>query len=189
MELAIVLAIAASFCTATSSVCQRLGARALERGTAQARGFDLLLVFRLARQPVWVLGVTAMIAGFLLQVSALRLGPLALVQPILAVELLFAFGYLVLLRDSRGAGWRDWLAAAAIALASGVRRRGACARGGRATPAGGGSAWRAACLGIGAGIAWGYVEVLGLLVLVLVLGAWLLSGSDLLKSESPGNLA
>ena len=37
-----------------------------------------------------------MLAGFALQVTALHFGPLALVQPILAVELLFVFGYLAL---------------------------------------------------------------------------------------------
>jgi hypothetical protein len=53
------------------------------------RGFDALLVFRLARQPAWLLGFACMLAGFAFQVSVL-----ALVQPILAVELLFVFAYL-----------------------------------------------------------------------------------------------
>jgi hypothetical protein len=75
MELAILLALAASFCTATSSVCQRLGARHLEAGGHHVRGFDPLLVFRLATQPVWLLGFTAMLAGFVLQVAALHFGP------------------------------------------------------------------------------------------------------------------
>jgi len=47
MEKAILLAVTASLCTATSSVCQRMGAR-----SSPAAGFDLRLVFRLARQPV-----------------------------------------------------------------------------------------------------------------------------------------
>src|SRR5690349_3529772 len=96
MELAILLSLAASLCTATSSICQRLGARHLEASGHQVRGFDALLVFRLATQPVWLLGFTAMIVGFVLQVAALRFGPLALVQPILTVELLFVFGYLAM---------------------------------------------------------------------------------------------
>src|SRR5579863_5491120 len=102
MELAIMLSLAASLCTATSSVCQRLGAQHLERDDgSQVRGFDAWLVFRLARQPTWLLGFGCMIAGFAFQVSALHFGPLALVQPILAVELLFVFGYLAL-RAGRG---------------------------------------------------------------------------------------
>ena len=51
METAILLAVAASLCTATASVCQRKGAR-----DDQIAGFDVRLVFRLARRPVWLLG-------------------------------------------------------------------------------------------------------------------------------------
>ena len=50
MELVILLALAASFCTATASVCQRTGAR-----SSEVTGFDVWLVFRLARRPVWLL--------------------------------------------------------------------------------------------------------------------------------------
>lgn len=59
MELAIVLSLAASFCTATSSVCQRLGARYLESSGHRVRGFDPWLVFRLAAQPAWLAGFAA----------------------------------------------------------------------------------------------------------------------------------
>jgi hypothetical protein len=88
MELAILLSLAASVCTATSSVCQRLGARHLER-CGEMRGFDALLVFRLARQPTWLPGFACMIAGFagvgtgavLLTSHAMAAGPLAASQP------------------------------------------------------------------------------------------------------------
>jgi hypothetical protein len=117
MQLAIVLSLAACFCTATGSVCQRLGATNLEQSRAQAGGFDPWLVFRLARQSAWLLGFACMIAGFVFQVAALRFGPLALVQPILAVELLFVFGWLALLPGLAGAraSRRDWLALAITA--------------------------------------------------------------------------
>ena len=110
MEKAILFAVLASFCTATASVCQRIGAR-----SSETAGFDLWLVFRLARQPIWLLGVASMIGGFLFQLVALHFGALALVQPILAVELLLVFGYMAV----AGAGRvrvrrRDWLAAAAM---------------------------------------------------------------------------
>ncbi|MGA9831432.1 MAG: hypothetical protein WBQ71_09955, partial [Trebonia sp.] len=91
MDKAIVLAVAASVCTATSSVCQRRGAK----GT-QVRGFDVGLVVRLARRPVWLLGIASMIGGFVFQLTALRFGDLSLVQPILAAELVFVFGYLAI---------------------------------------------------------------------------------------------
>src|ERR1700761_3894302 len=114
MDKAIVLAVVASVCTATSSVCQRMGAK----GT-QARGFDVGLVVRLARRPVWLLGIASMILGFVFQLTALRFGDLALVQPILAAELLFVFGYLALAGSRRGKP-RDWLAAAAMSAGIGV---------------------------------------------------------------------
>src|ERR1700687_4708702 len=105
METAILLAVAASFCTATSSVCQRMGAK-----SSQTTGFDAGLVSRLARRPVWLLGIASMIGGFVLQLTALHFGALALVQPILAAELVFVFGYLAVAGSGR-VKRRDWLAA------------------------------------------------------------------------------
>jgi hypothetical protein len=154
MELAILLSLAASVCTATSSVCQRLGARHLER-CGEMRGLDALLVFRLARQPTWLLGFACMIAGFAFQVAALRLGPLTLVQPILAIELLFVFGYLAL-RAGKVRGrtrWREWGAAILLGIFVFQERL-------ATSPA----AMAA--------------EVAGLIVLAL--GVWTLSGSELI---------
>ena len=180
MDLAILLALAASLCTATSSVCQRLGARHLERDDgSQVRGFDAWLVFRLARQPAWLLGFGCMIAGFAFQVSALRFGPLALVQPILAVELLFVFGYLTWRTRAGRARWREWGAAVAMSAGISVFLGAAAPSGGRehapaslwwlsgaaalaavalavAASAGRTPPRRAACLGIATGIAWGF---------------------------------
>jgi drug/metabolite transporter (DMT)-like permease len=183
MEKAILLAVAASFCTATASVAQRQGARSVPT----AGGFGVGLMLRLVRRPVWLLGIASMIAGFLLQLTALRFGALALVQPILALELLLVFGYMALagrrrLRIKRG----DWAAAAAMLAGIAVFL-------GLASPSGGrlhapGSSWtlaavitlgivlvavaaasglgrqpgasstrRAAWLGSATGIAWGFV--------------------------------
>ena len=125
MDKAILLAVVACLCTATSSVCQRKGAR--ENPTT---GFDLGLIFRLARQPVWLLGVASMILGFVCQLTALRFGDLTLVQPILAAELLFVFGYLAV-AGSRRLKRRDWLAAAAMSAGIGVFLRLASPSGGR----------------------------------------------------------
>ena len=69
METAILLAIAAALCTATASVCQRKGAK-----DDETAGFDARLIFRLARRPVWLLGIAAMIGGFAFQITALRFG-------------------------------------------------------------------------------------------------------------------
>jgi hypothetical protein len=182
MERAILLAVAASFCTATASVCQRIGARSNETS-----GFDVWLVFRLARRPVWLLGVAAMIGGFAFQLTALRFGELALVQPILALELLFVFGYLAVAGSGRvSVKRRDWLAAAAMSAGIGIFLWLASPSGGR--PHAPGSLWllsglvtfgvvlaalavafglrnsprasrsrRATVLGAAAGISWGFL--------------------------------
>jgi drug/metabolite transporter (DMT)-like permease len=125
MDKAILLAVAACLCTATSSVCQRKGAR-----ENQTTGFDIGLIFRLAREPVWLLGVASMILGFVFQLTALHFGDLTLVQPILAAELLFVFGYLAV-AGSRRLERRDWLAAAAMSAGIGVFLRLASPSGGQ----------------------------------------------------------
>ena len=126
MDKAVLLAVAASLCTATASVCQRAGAR----NTGPAAGFDARLMVRLARQPAWLLGIAAMIGGFVFQLTALRFGELALVQPILAAELLFVFGYLAV-AGSRRPKLRDWLAVAGMSAGIGVFLRLAAPSGGR----------------------------------------------------------
>ena len=133
MDKAILLAIAASVCTATASVCQRKGAK-----STQTAGFDAKLVVRLARQPAWLLGIAAMIGGFIFQITALRYGDLSQVQPILAAELLFVFGYLAVAGARRVTG-RDLLAAAAMSAGIGVFLRLAAPSGGR--PHAPGSSW------------------------------------------------
>jgi drug/metabolite transporter (DMT)-like permease len=167
-------------CTATASLCQRKGAK--DNETA---GFDAWLLVRLARQPAWLLGVAAMIGGFIFQITALRFGDLALVQPILAAELLFVFGYLAIAGTRRVTG-RDLLAAAAMSAGIGVFLRLAAPSGGRLHAPG--SSWllaglitagvvaaalavasglgrrpgasrgrRAAVLGAATGISWGFM--------------------------------
>lgn len=186
MGIAIVLALAASFCTATSSVCQRRGAIT----TATAPGFDPWLVLRLARRPVWLLGIASMILGFGFQLTALHFGPLALVQPILALELLLVFGYMAVAgRHRLRVRGREWLAAAAMSVGIGLFLGAAAPSGGRLhAPAG---AWllagvvtcgvvlialavafgmgrrpgtppsrRAAALGAATGISWGLVAAI-----------------------------
>jgi drug/metabolite transporter (DMT)-like permease len=133
MDKAIVLAVAASLCTATSSVCQRLGARRI-----QADRFDLRLIVRLARRPVWLAGIGCMILGFACQVGALRFGALALVQPILALELLFVFAYMAVL-GSRGVQLRDWLAASSMSAGLALFLLAAAPSGGQ--PHAPGSSW------------------------------------------------
>ena len=125
MHYAIPLALAGSLCTATSSVCQRLGAK-----NSEATRVDVGLIFRLARRPIWLAGLASQILGFAFQMEALRYGALALVQPIFALELLFVFAYMNVLGTKRVTR-RDWLAAAAMTAGLGVLLLAASPSGGR----------------------------------------------------------
>lgn len=181
MQAAVLLAIAASFCTATASLAQRQGAKSVQA----TGGFDVRLILRLAHQPIWILGIVSMIGGFGFQLTALRYGPLALVQPILALELLLVFGFLAIAgRRQLRIKNRDWLGAVAMSAGLAVFLRLASPSGGRLHAAG--SSWvlaglvtlavvvgavafgrgrhsaatptrRAAVLGSATGIAWGFV--------------------------------
>lgn len=75
------------------------------------------LLMRLLRRPVWVLGTSLAAAGWAAQVGALLLIPLTLVEPTLAVSLVFLLGFGVwLLREPVGA--RE--AAAVVAVTAGL---------------------------------------------------------------------
>jgi drug/metabolite transporter (DMT)-like permease len=183
MQLAVLLALAASFCTATASLAQRQGAKSVQT----TGGFDARLLLRLVRRPVWLLGILSMIGGFAFQLTALRYGPLALVQPILSVELLLVFGFLALTgRRKVRVKVRDFVGATAMSAGVAVFLRLASPSGGRLHAAG--SSWllaglatlgvvlaalavafrpgnhaatassgRAGILGAATGIAWGFV--------------------------------
>ena len=56
-----------------------------------ARGpLEVRLLVDLARRPMWLLAIGASVVGIGLQIVALRFGPLALVQPVLVCQLIFA---------------------------------------------------------------------------------------------------
>lgn len=128
MPKAVAFAVIASFCTATSSVCQRIGA-----STAPTNGFTPRLLLYLARQPIWLAGVASMLLGFVFQVVALHFGGLALVQPIFASELVFVFAYMALI-GSRKPLNKDWMAAVAMAAGLSVFLFTAAPSGGRLHP-------------------------------------------------------
>lgn len=180
LEWAVPLAVAASICTAASSVCQRLGARGVAAGALGSPS-----IFRLVRRPVWLAGLASMILGFACQLGALHFGPLALVQPILSLELVFVFTCIAVI-GTRQMLWRDWAAAVALSGGLGLFLFAASPSGGR--PHAPGSLWwmaggvtfaivllsvaaasgrgglprmaparRAAILGIATGAGWGFV--------------------------------
>jgi drug/metabolite transporter (DMT)-like permease len=144
---AVLLALSASLFTATSSVCQRLGAQEAEKGSGS--GFDAEILVRLIRQPIWLLGILSMIVGFVLQVTALRYGGLAIVQPVLAFELILVFAYMSILGTRRVAR-RDWFAAASMTAGLGLFIYSASPTNGRDSATA--SSWWFAGVGVGAAV-------------------------------------
>lgn len=182
MGKAILLAVAASLFTAVSSICQRHGASRAPGGD----GFSAKLILHLMGEPVWLLGVASMVIGFACQATALHFGSLALVQPIMASELLFVFAYMAVVSNRRVRP-TDWLTAGAMAAGLGVFLFTASPSGGQAdaaatlwvlaglsglglvlivtvaafTPLRRGTrpsaARRAAMLGVATGVSWGFL--------------------------------
>jgi drug/metabolite transporter (DMT)-like permease len=107
--LSYLLAACAALVNAASSVLQRKANR-----SGEDRSLHLRLFVSLIHQPAWFAGLAAVIAGFLLQATALANGPLAAVQPLLALELPIT---LVLASRVFHAQLRrrDWIAAAGMA--------------------------------------------------------------------------
>jgi drug/metabolite transporter (DMT)-like permease len=69
-----------------SSVAEQRGTKRVER----REKLSPKIFFDLVRQPLWVTSIGATVIGFALQVVALSQGPLALVEPILVCDLIFA---------------------------------------------------------------------------------------------------
>ena len=80
-----VLALAAAVLNAVSSILQRLG---VESAPPEA-SLSPKLVTHMFTKVVWLSGMALMFVGFLAQATALHLGSLAVVQPLLVTELLF----------------------------------------------------------------------------------------------------
>jgi hypothetical protein len=83
--IAVVGALAAALCFAVGSFVQQGVAR--ESGEKALR---LGLLWHLVRQPRWVAGIALDVFSFVIQAVALAFGPLTLVQPIAATDVLFA---------------------------------------------------------------------------------------------------
>ena len=83
---AVVAALGSSLAYAITAVTEQLGTKRVER----RRALSPALLLDLIKQPLWLAGIGANVASFVLQVVALRFGPLALVEPILVCDLIFA---------------------------------------------------------------------------------------------------
>lgn len=81
--LSVLLAVLAATSNALASVLQRKA----NRDEVADNGSGLRSIVHLLRRPLWLAGLAAVIASFGLQAGALASGELALVQPLLALEL------------------------------------------------------------------------------------------------------
>jgi hypothetical protein len=103
------LAVLAACANGLSSVLQRKA----NKQVPQRENLSPRLVLSLLRQPVWLGGIAALTAGFLLQASALGTGQLSSVEPVLVLELPVAL--LVSSRVFRQRlGRPEWLPAAGM---------------------------------------------------------------------------
>jgi drug/metabolite transporter (DMT)-like permease len=106
---AVVAAVAAAIAFALAAL--------LQQRAAIAEPADLSLrpslLVALLRRPLWLAGVGVLVAGYGLQACALAFGPVALVQPLITTELVFAVPIAMTLRHG-SPGWREWLGVAFV---------------------------------------------------------------------------
>ncbi|MBA2323263.1 MAG: DMT family transporter [Actinomycetota bacterium] len=86
MGVVVLVSLLAAGCFGVASVLQHDGARRVRRRAPLHPG----LVADLVRKPGWLLGIGAQVVGVALHLCAVNLGPLSLVQPVLAVGLVIA---------------------------------------------------------------------------------------------------
>jgi hypothetical protein len=111
----VLLALLAALANAVASICQRLGVE----DAPQKNGPSLGLVRHMVQRRIWLVGFAIMALGYAAQATALHLGTLDVVQPLLVSELIILvmilwLWYFTPLRA------RDLLASAATAIGLGV---------------------------------------------------------------------
>ncbi len=102
-------ALAGALSYAVASVAQQQAAARMTAG----RTFDAALVLRLLRTRRWLIGLVAVIAGYLLQAIALDLGRLLVVEPVFPLGLLLAL-LLAARADGRSLRLPEWVAGIAV---------------------------------------------------------------------------
>lgn len=110
---AVAAALAAAITFAVSAVLQQRSAQEV----SDADAFRPRLMLALLRQPLWIAGVATMDLAYLFQVVALAFGPVAVVEPVVASELIFAVP-LAVRHAGRRPGLREW--SGMLACAGGV---------------------------------------------------------------------
>jgi len=188
---AIALAAGAAFLAALAVVLQRV---ALESAATRSSLSPRLLAHAL-KQRGWLIGFGLLLGAFGLQASALRVGQLSVVQPVLTTELIFLVAILVIgfhrtvgVREVAGVavivvGLAGFFAAASPAVGKGQPGPGAWVAISVATAAGGATLvlaagrgprwWRAAALGAAAAVLFAYNAALTKTVTTLLRdGGW-----------------
>ena len=112
MAAAIVFATLSALSSACGAVLQRLAVVDARSTTARPLWRSAVSV---VRQPAWLLGALFLAGTFGFQALALYFGPLAVVQPVLVLELIFALGLRAFLLHD-GIAPRTWSAALMICL-------------------------------------------------------------------------
>ena len=84
--IAVAAAVGASLVFGISSVAEQRSTKKVQT----RRALSPRILLDLVRQPLWIAAIGGTLIGFTLQVTALAFGPLALVEPILVVALIFA---------------------------------------------------------------------------------------------------
>ncbi|NJQ00245.1 DMT family transporter [Streptomyces zingiberis] len=109
-----VLALLAALANAAASVLQRRAA-AEEPGNGHGPGSALRWLGHVLRRPYWLIGAAMLGVTTVLQAAALAVGSLAVVQPLMATELLFSLvlGSVVFRRRPGRRTWRGFVALAA----------------------------------------------------------------------------
>jgi hypothetical protein len=102
--LSYLLAVLAACANATSSVLQRKA----NQKVPQKENLSWKLIRSLLHQPVWFGGILAITVGFVLQASALGAGELAVVEPILVIELPLTLILAARVLGSSAMGKREW---------------------------------------------------------------------------------
>jgi drug/metabolite transporter (DMT)-like permease len=111
-SVALAAAVGAALVFGVSSVAEQRGTKRVKT----ERALSPRILLDLVRQPLWVTAIGGTILGFILQVVALKYGPLALVEPILVCDLIFA----VLINSYLRRRWEPALLAGVVATAVGV---------------------------------------------------------------------
>ena len=145
LAIAVVCALCAAFCFALGSLLQQGAARESAEGALRFR-----LLLSLLHQPRWLAGIALSAASFLILATALAFGPLSLVQPLVATEVLIALP-LIARRNKRRLTRKDAVGALTVTAGMAVFIAVSPPLSGIVRP--GAGAWFPAFIGIGALIA------------------------------------